>query len=166
MLIRALAGIWPFGAGRIEQPARDRIFFLSRQPYLPIGSLRAAVCYPSAPGAFPDERTEAALRTFGLDALAARLDDDEPWEKKLSAHEQQRLALARVLLQTPDWIVLDEATSDLDDATEAKVYEVLARQMPNAALLAVAERPGALERLPRRWTLKESGAGHVLLEAT
>ena len=72
MLIRALAGIWPFGAGRIEQPARDRIFFLSRQPYLPIGSLRAAVCYPSAPGAFPDERTEAALRTFGLDALAAR----------------------------------------------------------------------------------------------
>ena len=64
-----------------------------------------------------------------------------------------------MLLQTPDWIVLD-------DATEAKVYEVLARQMPNAALLATAERPGALERLPRRWTLKESGAGHVLLEAT
>jgi putative ATP-binding cassette transporter len=166
MLIRALAGIWPFGAGRIEQPARDRIFFLSRQPYLPIGSLRAAVCYPSAPGAFPDERIEAALRIFGLDDLATRLDDDESWEQKLSAHEQQRLALARVLLHKPDWIVLDEATSDLDDATEAKVYEVLAQQMPNAALLAVAERPGALERLPRRWTLSESAGGHVALDAS
>ena len=166
LLIRALAGIWPFGAGRIEQPARDRMFFLSRRPYLPIGSLRAAVCYPSAPGAFPDEQIVAALRTFGLDALATRLDDDEPWEQKLSAHEQQRLALARVLLQKPDWIVFDEATSDLDEAMEAKVYEVLAQQLPNAAVLAVAERPGALERLPRRWTLTESAGGRVALEAT
>lgn len=166
MLIRALAGIWPFGAGRIEQPARDRIFFLSRKPHLPIGSLRAAVCYPSAPGAFPDERIAAALRTFGLDALVTRLDDDESWEQKLSAHEQQRLALARVLLHEPDWIVFDEATSDLDEATEAKVYEVLAQQMPNAALLVVAERPGALERLPHRWTLRKSAGGHVALEAT
>ena len=166
MLIRALAGIWPFGAGRIEQPARDRMFFLSRRPYLPIGSLRAAVCYPSAPSAFPDEQILAALRTIGLDALATRLDDDEPWEQNLSAHEQQRLALARVLLHRPDWIVFDEATSDLDEAMEAKVYEVLAQQMPNVAVLAVAERPGALERLPRRWTLTESAGGRVALEAT
>jgi putative ATP-binding cassette transporter len=88
------------------------MFFLSRRPYLPIGSLRAAACYPSAPGAFADEQIVAALRTFGLDALATRLDDDEPWEQKLSAHEPQRLALARVLLQKLDWIVFDEATSD------------------------------------------------------
>jgi putative ATP-binding cassette transporter len=74
--------------------------------------------------------------------------------------------LARVLLQKPDWIVFDEATSDLDDAMEAKVYEILAQQLPNAALLAVAERPGALERLPRRWTLSESAGGRVALEAT
>jgi putative ATP-binding cassette transporter len=139
---------------------------VSRHPYLPIGSLRAAVCYPSAPGAFPDERIEAAMRTFGLDALATRLDDDEPWEQKLSAHEQQRLALARVLLQQPDWIVFDEAMSDLDEAMEAKVYEVLAQQLPNAAVLSVAGRPGALERLPRRWALRESAGGHVVLEAT
>jgi len=72
MLIRALAGIWPFFGPSHRATARDRIFFLSHQPYLPIGSLRAAVCYRSAPGAFADERTEAALRTFGLDALAAR----------------------------------------------------------------------------------------------
>ncbi len=166
MLIRTLAGIWPFGAGRIEQPARDRIFFLPRRPYLPIGSLRAAVCYPSASDAFPDEQIVAALRSFGLDALAKRLDDDEPWEQKLSAHEQQRLALARVLLQKPDWVIFDEATTDLDEATEAKVYEVLAQQLPNAGVLAVAERPGALEHLPGRWKLIENPGGRVALEAS
>jgi putative ATP-binding cassette transporter len=166
LLIRALAGIWPFGAGRIEQPARDRIFFLSRQPYLPIGTLRAAVSYPSAPGAFSDDQITVALRTFDLDALAPRLDDDEPWEQKLSAHEQQRLALARVLLQKPDWIVFDEATSDLDEAMEAKVYEVLAQQVPNAAVLAVADRPGALARLPHRWTLTAGASGRVALQTT
>jgi putative ATP-binding cassette transporter len=166
LLIRALAGIWPFGAGRIEQPARERMFFLPRRPYLPIGSLRAAVCYPSAPDAFQNEQIVAALHSFGLDFLAARLDDDEPWEQKLSAHEQQRLAMARVLLQKPAWIVFDEATSDLDEATEANVYAVLAQQLPNAGLLAVAERPGALAWLPRRWTLSESAGGRVALEAT
>jgi putative ATP-binding cassette transporter len=165
MLIRALAGIWPFGAGRIEQPARERIMFLSRQPHLPIGSLRAAVSYPSAPGSFPDEQIAAALRIFGLDALVARLDDDEPWQQKLSAHEQQRLGLARVLLQKPDWIVVDEATSDLDEVTEAKAYEVLAQKVPNAGILAVAERPGALEHLPRRWALTEIDGGRVALAA-
>ena len=165
-LIRALAGIWPFGAGRIEQPARDRVFFLTRLPYLPIGSLRAAVSYPAASGAFPDERIAAALQTFGLGALVSRLDDDEPWEQKLSGHEQQRLALARVLLHKPDWIVFDEAMSDLDEAMEARVYEVLAQQVPNAAVLSVAGRPAALERLPRRWTLRESAGGRIALEAT
>jgi putative ATP-binding cassette transporter len=165
-LIRALAGIWPFGSGRIEQPARDRIFFLSRQPYLPIGSLRAAVSYPAAPGAFPDERIASALQTLGLDTFATRLDDDEPWEQKLSGHEQQRVALARVLLHKPDWIVFDEAMSDLDEAMEARVYEVLAQQLPNAAVLSVTGRPAALERLPRRWTLRESAGGPIVLEAT
>ena len=107
-----------------------------------------------------------ALRTFGLDPFVTRLDDDEPWEQKLSGHEQQRLALARVLLHRPDWIVFDEAMSDLDEATEARVYEVLAQQLPNAAVLSVAGRPAVLERLPRRWTLRESVGGHVALEAT
>jgi putative ATP-binding cassette transporter len=95
-----------------------------------------------------------------------RLDADEPWEQRLSTHEQQRLALARVLLQKPDWIVLDEATSDLDAATEAKVYEVLEQQVPNAALLAIAKRPGVLEHLPHRWALREGDGGRIALEAT
>jgi putative ATP-binding cassette transporter len=108
----------------------------------------------------------AALRIFGLDVLATRLDADEPWEQKLSGHEQQRLALARVLLHRLDWLVFDEAMSDLDEAMEARVYEVLAQQLPNAAVLSVTGRPAALELLPHRWTLRESVGGHVVLEAT
>jgi putative ATP-binding cassette transporter len=165
MLMRALAGIWPFGSGRIAQPPRERMFFLSQQPYLPIGSLRDVVAYPSARDAFPDERMREALRVFELDHLLTRLDDEEPWAQKLSAHEQQRLALARVLLHEPEWILLDEATSNLDEATEAKAYEILTRRLPRAALLAVAERPGVLPYLPRRWNLAADDRGRVALEA-
>ena len=166
MLIRALAGIWPFGSGRIDEPARERMLFLSKRPYLPIGTLRAAVSYPSASGAFTDAEIEAALRLVDLEALATRLDEDEPWEEKLSAHEQQRLAMVRVLLQKPAWIVLDEATSDLDDAMEAKIYAVLEQQLPHAGMLAVAERPGALRLLPQRWTLTANDQGCVALAVT
>jgi putative ATP-binding cassette transporter len=165
MLMRALAGIWPFGAGRIEEPPRERMLFLSQQPYWPIGSLRAAVSYPSAADSFSDERIREALRLFGLEALAARLDAEEPWDQKLSAHEQQRLALARVMLQEPAWILLDEATSDLDAATEEKAYELLTRRLPRAALIAVAERPGVLPYLTRRWTLRAGEEGRIALDA-
>jgi putative ATP-binding cassette transporter len=164
-LMRALAGIWPFGAGRIEEPPRERMLFLSQQPYWPIGSLRDAVSYPSAGDTFSDERIREALQLFGLDALAARLDQEAPWDQKLSAHEQQRLALARVLLQEPAWILLDEATSDLDAATEARAYQLLTERLPRAALIAVAERPGVLPYLPRRWTLTANEQGRVALDA-
>jgi vitamin B12/bleomycin/antimicrobial peptide transport system ATP-binding/permease protein len=166
MLIRALAGIWPFGSGRIEEPARERMLFLSKRPYLPIGTLRGAVSYPSASGAFTDAEIEAALRLVDLEALATRLDEDEPWEEKLSAHEQQRLAIVRVLLQKPAWIVLDEATSDLDDAMEAKIYTVVEQQLPHAGMLAVAERPGALRLMSQRWALTATDQGRVTLAVT
>jgi putative ATP-binding cassette transporter len=163
--MRVLAGIWPFGSGRIAEPPRERMFFLSQQPYLPIGTLREVVAYPSAAEEFPDERIREVLRAFDLEGLATRLDEQEPWEQKLSAHEQQRLALARVLLHEPEWILLDEATSNLDEETEAKAYEVLTRSLPHAAVLAVAERPGVLPYLPRRWNLAADERGRVALQA-
>ena len=164
-LMRALAGIWPFGRGRVGEPPRDRMFFLGQQPYLPIGSLREAIAYPSPASAFPADAIAGALRAFGLEELVSRLDEEEPWDQALSTHQQQRLALARVVLHAPEWVLLDEATSSLDAATEQKVYETLVARVPRAAIVSVAERPGVLGLLPRRLRLVPETTGTVRLEA-
>lgn len=157
-LVRAIAGIWPFGAGRIERPADADMLFLPQRPYLPIGSLRAVLSYPAAAGTFPDGRIVKALRLLDLGHLAARLDSMEPWEQELSMHEQQRLALVRVLLHEPGWVLLDEATSGLDEAMEQGIYELLAERLPRTAVISVAHRPAVARYHQRSWTLaREDG---------
>ena len=91
-----------------------------------LGTLRAAVSFPSAEGAFSDERIREALRALGLANLEGRLEDVGQWEQELSPHEQQRLAVARVLLHEPDWLFLDKVTSSLDEETERRVHDLLA----------------------------------------
>ncbi len=163
-LVRTLAGIWPFGAGRIERPPREQVMIAAQRPYLPIGALRGAISYPSASGAFSDEQIGDALRAVGLGALLARLDEEEPWDQKLSAHEQQRLSVARMLLQRPAWIVLDEATSSLDTGTQRELHELLSARLPKASLIAVTERASE-EAWQHRWRLVKQGEGPVALEA-
>jgi putative ATP-binding cassette transporter len=163
-LFRSLAGIWPFGAGRIERPGRDRMLFLSQRPYLPLGTLRAVVSYPAAERTFDDARIREVLALLGLGHLADRLDAVEPWEQQLSAHEQQLLAIARALLQQPDWLLLDEATSGLDEPTERRIYDVLLERLPRAGVIAVGLRPRAMELMARRWTLAERD-GRAVLQA-
>jgi putative ATP-binding cassette transporter len=124
ILLRAIAGIWPFGRGRINVPGRARMLFVPQWPYLPRGSLRAAVSYPAPEGAFPDARIREALGLLGLAHLATRLDDTAPWDEELSPHEQQRLALARVLLDEPEWVFLDKATWR-STTMEKRVYALL-----------------------------------------
>ena len=152
-LIRAIAGIWPFGSGRIELPPGADLLIVPQRPYLPIGSLRAVLSYPAAAGTFADARIVKALRLLDLDHLAARLDSMEPWEQELSAHEQQRLSLVRVLLHEPGWLLLDEATSGLDEAMEQSVYDLLAEQLPQTAVISVAHRPTVARYHQRSWTL-------------
>lgn len=164
-LLRGLAGLWPFGAGRIERPSRDRMLFVPQRAYLPIGTLRAVVSYPAAEHSFDDAQIREALALVGLGHLADRLDEAVPWEQRLSAHEQQLLAISRALLQRPDWLVLDEATSGLDESTERKIYDTLLTQMPHTGVIAAGLRPRALELMPRRWTLAERDGANVLLAA-
>ena len=152
-LFRVFAGIWPFGRGRVELPEKGKMLFLPQQPYLPIGTLRTAASYPSPEGTFADERIREALQLMDLDAFAGRLDDREHWEQLMSGEEQQRLALARVLLHEPDWLFLDEATSTFDEATEERFYELLAERLPRAAVVSVAHWPGVAQFHERRWTI-------------
>lgn len=165
-LFRAIAGIWPFGAGRIRVPANFRVLFLPQRPYLPIGTVRQVVAYPTREADFSDERIAEVLTAVGLPQLTGRLDEHQHWALQLSPGEQQRVAFARALLQKPAWLFLDEATSALDEAAEAKLYELLKARLPDTTIISIGHRPALIEYHSRRLELKEDGNGtRVLLPA-
>jgi len=139
-LFRTLAGLWPFGRGKVQLPSERRTLFLPQKPYLPIASLREALCFPMAPDVVSTEQVVEALKAVNLDALAARLDERENWSLILSGGEQQRIAIARAILTKPDWLFLDEATSALDEDSEEKMYQLLTERLPQAAIISIAHR--------------------------
>ena len=140
-LFRAIAGIWPFGSGRVRIPAGAQALFLPQRPYLPLGTLRRALCYPRDAADFGDADVRAALADAGLGHLAERLDEEDSWAQRLSGGEQQRVALARALLLKPDWLFLDEATASLDPEGEQRFYTLLKERLPGATLVSIAHRP-------------------------
>jgi putative ATP-binding cassette transporter len=139
-LFRAIAGIWPFGAGTVRRPAGTTLF-LPQKPYIPLGTLREVVTYPAVAGSIADGAVAAALVSVGLAALVPELDTDEPWAQRLSGGEQQRLAVARALLLRPDWLYLDEATASLDPEGEAELYHLLRTTLPDTTIISIAHRP-------------------------
>jgi len=156
-LFRALAGIWPFGGGRVTVPAGARLLFLPQKPYIPIASLRDAVSFPEVAGTFPDVEIRAALDAVGLQPFSERLDDVQNWSMRLSGGEQQKLALARAVLMRPDWLFLDEATSAMDDASEQRAYALLESRLPDTAMVSIAHRAGAAGFHGRRLTFQPDG---------
>jgi putative ATP-binding cassette transporter len=149
-LFRALAGLWPFGKGQIRVPQNIKSLFLPQRPYLPLGSLRRVLAYPAGPEALTERDMHAALDSVNLEHLKDRLDEEGNWSMTLSIGEQQRLAIARVLLQKPDWLYLDEATAALDPANEQRMYQLLAERLPNATVLSIAHRPEVAKYHRRR----------------
>ncbi|MFM9888567.1 MAG: ABC transporter ATP-binding protein/permease [Burkholderiales bacterium] len=139
-VFRAIAGIWPYGSGSVRIPQGARVLFLPQKPYIPIGTLRAAVAYPSAPDAFDAPVIAQALNDARLEGFADRLDESRNWSLAMSGGEQQKLAIARALLAQPQWLFLDEATSSLDEPTEQHLYELLAKRLPDAGIISIAHR--------------------------
>ena len=138
--MRAIAGLWPFGDGAIDAPVGARMMFVPQTSYLPIGTLKAALAYPSAADAFSDDACREALRACHLERYADRLGETGHWTRTLSPGEQQRLAGARVLLHKPDFLFLDEATSALDPDNEARLYHLFNERLPKAAIVSIAHR--------------------------
>jgi vitamin B12/bleomycin/antimicrobial peptide transport system ATP-binding/permease protein len=157
-LIRAIAGLWPWGSGEIQIPPRAKVAFLPQQPYFPPGSLRAALLYPNFEREEPQARIADALTRCGLAHLIARLDETDDWRTALSAGEQQRVAFARVLLAPPDVLVMDEPTSALDEESEARMMDFLRGDLAHAIVIHVCPQPG-LERFHDRelHLLREDG---------
>jgi putative ATP-binding cassette transporter len=154
-LLRALGGLWNDGHGQLVVPA-ERYLFLPQKPYLPIGSLRAAISYPQAGDAYPAERYAEILQTCRLGHLIPRLDEINHWQRMLSPGEQQRVAFARALLFTPRWLYLDEATSAMDEEDEAALYQALIDELPGVTLLSIGHR-SSLRRFHRRHLRIEGG---------
>lgn len=139
-LMRALAGLWPFGDGSIDAPVNARMMFIPQQSYMPIGTLKAALTYPSSADTYTDDECREALDTCRLEGYVDRLEETGHWARIMSPGEQQRLAAARVLLHKPDYLFLDEATSALDSANEARLYHLFTERLPKAAIVSVAHR--------------------------
>lgn len=163
-LLRAVAGIWRFGTGRIEIPQRASTLVLPERPYLPIGTLREALSYPDPFDKYTEERARHVLWQVGLGALAGRLDDSEHWQQHLSGGEQQRLGIARALLQRPDFLFLDEATSGLDEMSERRMYELLRSELPRAGVVSIAYRPAVARYAETQWRMVPGEVG-MRLEA-
>ena len=138
-LLRTLAGLWPWAAGRVARPAGHEALFLSQRPYVPLGSLRTALAYPAQASA-DDAPVQDALRKVQLGHLQSRLDETADWSEILSLGEQQRLAFARVLLNRPRIVFLDEATSATDEGLEHALYDLLRSEMPQCMLVSVGHR--------------------------
>ena len=137
LLFRAIAGLWPWGSGRVALPSTDGVMFVPRQPYVPLGKLRAALAYPSPETAFKDEEVAAVLQRAGLDRLSSSLDQIARWDKELSDEEQQYLVLARVLLHKPRLVVIDEALDPLDDDARNRVLGLLNDELKDAAIINI-----------------------------
>ena len=141
-LIRAMAGLWPWGSGEILRPPGATIAFMPQRPYFPLGTLRGALLYPHPDSAVDEAHIREMLVRCGLGHLIARLDETDQWGSLLSGGEQQRLAFARVLINPPDILIMDEPTSSLDELSQFRMMEYMRDLLPNAMVLHAAHRPG------------------------
>jgi vitamin B12/bleomycin/antimicrobial peptide transport system ATP-binding/permease protein len=140
-LFQAIAGLWPWGTGHIQVPDKERLFFMSARPYLPTGSLYAAICYPKATSAFDRTDLEKLLRRIGLKELIGQLDQVNSWDKLLSREQQQRLGVVRALLYRPKWLFVQEALDSLTPEGETEMMELLIKELPNAAIMSITNQP-------------------------
>ena len=162
-LFRAIGGLWPWGAGEIITPPAASMMFMPQRPYLPLGTLHAALSYPAATDAFSDDEAREALRLVGLAHLAPSLDEEERWDRVLSLGEQQRMAFARLLLHKPAWIFMDEATAALDEPNQDMLMQLVVDRLPNVALVSIGHRQGLEVFHNRTLTLKRQPEGGAQL---
>jgi putative ATP-binding cassette transporter len=156
-LLRAIAAIWPFGHGRVTLRKGARIMILPQRPYFPVATLATATTYPAAAGSFSHERLAEVISAVGLPALVGRLDEEAHWNRMLSLGEQQRLGIARAILQAPDVLFIDEATGALDEPGEAALYRLIGERLPGITIVSVGHRAALRACHSRQLTVAREG---------
>lgn len=162
-LFRVLAGIWPWGQGVVELPPEEAIAAVGERPHLPPGRLHDALAFPEDAGTYPAEAVGRALIAAGLEGLSRRLDEVSDWEDSLGGTDLQRVAVARLLLHRPRWILMGETTSSFEPAEADAMVRLLSRELPQAGLLVIGRHPGPAEAFTRQLTLRRLPDGEVLL---
>lgn len=158
-LFRAVAGLWPYGGGAIGVPPADRSAFVPQKPYIPIGTLKDAICFPGDPATVDDATARQVLEDVGLHRFVDELHVDHHWGQRLSGGEQQRVGFARLLIARPDWIFLDEATSALDPAAESMLYRLIRERLPAASIVSIGHREALAAFHDRHLVLTPQGEG-------
>jgi putative ATP-binding cassette transporter len=161
-LVRAIAGLWPWGTGEVRVAA-DGLSLLPQRPYVPLGTLRRAVTYPLSPETVDDAVVRKSVEDVGLAHLLEKLDEDERWDHVLSGGEKQRLGFARLLIQKPKVIVMDEATAALDPSSQERLMRLILDRLPTATLVSVAHRVELEAFHTRKLVLEHQGAGARLV---
>lgn len=137
-LFRALAGLWPWGAGSITRPAGEQIFYLpGGTPYMPRGTLREVLAYPLKAESFAESAFTRVLYRLGLERLAPLLDTTHRWDRELGQDEQLCLAIARILLQTPPWVLIDGTFGLLDDDVLELVIDVFSNELRDTGVIHI-----------------------------
>jgi vitamin B12/bleomycin/antimicrobial peptide transport system ATP-binding/permease protein len=158
-LFRAIAGLWPYGGGAIDVPPAARSAFVPQKPYIPIGTLKDAICFPGDPATVDDATARQVLEDVGLHRFVDELHVDHHWGQRLSGGEQQRVGFARLLIARPDWIFLDEATSALDPAAESMLYRLIRERLPQASIVSIGHREALAAFHDRHVVLTPQGEG-------
>jgi vitamin B12/bleomycin/antimicrobial peptide transport system ATP-binding/permease protein len=140
VLFRALAGMWPWGAGRIALPPRQSVMFVPRRPYLPPGSLRPALAYPLPETTYKDSDLVAALECCGLNQFTSSLDRESRWDRELSDDDQQCLVFARLPLHKPRWVVIDQALDSLEEHVRERVLTMFRDVLADTAIIDIGQR--------------------------
>jgi putative ATP-binding cassette transporter len=137
-LFRALSGLWPWGSGRIVRPRGEAVMYVPRgTPYLPRGTLREILAYPAVTDRFADRAYAQALERTGLGRYASSLDADQRWDRELSEDEQMALALARVVLHAPPWVVFDDTFSSMEDETLERVIDMFTHGVARTTIIHI-----------------------------
>ncbi len=161
-LFRAVAGLWRWGSGTIGLPDPRSMMFMPQRPYLPLGTMRAAITYPDAADAFATADIVAVMKRVGLPEFVSALDVEGRLDKNLSLGQQQLVGFARLLLHLPRWVFLDEATSALDEVSQQRVMSIFANELAGATVLSIGHRPGLETFHTRTLRLVRTPDGAVL----
>jgi putative ATP-binding cassette transporter len=142
LLFRTLAGLWPWGEGRIVRPRAEQMLYLPRNPYLPPATLRELLAAPSGTSEIDAEVLRQALTRAGLPQLVGELDNSQRWDSRLNEDEQQNLAVARALAQAPAWLIIDELFETAGAANYQRLMQLLVTQLPHTAIIYIGSDEG------------------------